>query len=88
MWWNKKLHEKLNTLEDKIDIILANQDLLDEMKLYMEEIREAHISFKIMDKFECYMKNVDKLNSMINEIKGCASMCRASLKESKTIQDS
>ena len=33
------------------------------------------------DKFDDYMKNVDKLNAMVNEIKGVASMSRANLQD-------
>ena len=39
---------------------------------------------KTLDKFEDYMKNVDKLNAMINEFKGCVAMSRAALNEKKS----
>jgi hypothetical protein len=88
MWWNKKAKERLDNLERKIDILLANQDHWDVITNTIEDIHVAHVSLKIMDKFEEYMKNVDKLNSMINELKGCASMVRASLKEKQTTPSS
>lgn len=38
--------------------------------------QRAKISMEISDKFEDYMKNVDKLNGMINEFKRLVSIVR------------
>jgi hypothetical protein len=46
-----------------------------------ESIEEVLIA--VCDKFEDYMKNVDKLNQMINEFKGLVSIVRG---ESKKVQ--
>lgn len=41
---------------------------------------------KTLDKFEDYMANVDKVNTMINEFKGCVSLARAALEERKDLE--
>lgn len=43
------------------------------------------IAQKTLDKFEDYMKNVEKVNVMINEFKGCVSMARGALGERKEL---
>ncbi len=45
--------------------------------------KEVELALQTLDKFEDYMKNVDKLNNMINEFKGCVSMARSALEERK-----
>jgi hypothetical protein len=46
----------------------------------IEDIKELLQEFFDND----YMKNVDKLNAMINEFKGCVAMSRAALNEKKS----
>lgn len=91
-----KLHEvltvlhsnsiKLINIEEKIDN-LPNCDAIDGLYDKLNEIlndecrlEKVNLCLQTLDKFEDYMKNVDKLNIMVNEIKGIASMTRASLK--------
>jgi uncharacterized protein YjgD (DUF1641 family) len=45
--------------------------------------RAVVLATKTLDKFDDYMKNVDKLNEMINEFKGCVSAARSALAERK-----
>lgn len=46
------------------------------------------IAVKNADKFEDYMKNVDKLNMMINEFKGLVSIVRGEVKAVQKQNDS
>jgi len=48
-----------------------------------ERLHSVALAEKTLDKFEEYMKNVDKLNGMINELKGCTSMARSAVIERK-----
>lgn len=41
--------------------------------------RQVQLAQTTLDKFEDYMKNVNVLNSMINEFKGCVSMARSAI---------
>jgi hypothetical protein len=71
----------INRLHDKLDALLSDAVIAGEVL----------VAEKTLDKFEDYMKNVDKFNAMINEFKGCVSMARASISEgtilSKTIDE-
>jgi len=49
------------------------------------DIADIKVSMEYLDKFGDYVKNVDKLNSMINEFKGCVAMSRASMSETKDL---
>jgi hypothetical protein len=64
-------------------------DRLDEIKdiVASDENRAKHVLLaeKTLDKFEDYMKNVDKFNSMVNEYKGCVSMARSAVAERKEL---
>lgn len=57
-------------LHDKLDKLL-------EVNRSEERMESANL---ICDKFEDYMKNVDKLNGMINEFKGLIAITRAGFK--------
>lgn len=59
-------HAPFNQLFDRIDKLTEVAQL--------EE--RAELAVKICDKFEDYMKNIDKLNSMINEFKGLVAIVR------------
>lgn len=72
-----------NTLEDEKDAIDRLHDKIDVLVNDEKRIAQVALAEKILDKFEDYMKNVDKLNGMINELKGCASMCRGAAIERK-----
>ncbi len=63
-----------NSLNDKINSLLSTQ----KAELRMD------FAIKMADKFEDYMKNVDKLNQMINEFKGLVSMVRGEAKVTQT----
>lgn len=63
----------INQIHDKLNVLVRNEDRRNEVRL-------AELT---LDKFEDYMKNVDKLSLMINEFKGCVSMSRGALSERK-----
>jgi len=65
--------DSLDYLHDQVKTLLEDKD----------RIKHVDVAIKIADKFEDYMKNVDKLNAMVNEIKGCASIARAALEKHK-----
>ena len=71
----------INRLHDKVDGLIKDANR-EEAVLLAE---------KTLDKFEDYMKNVDKFNAMINGFKGCVAMARSSIAEgnilSKTIDE-
>jgi hypothetical protein len=60
------ISEKLLDIHDKLDSLLNDDTRKDQVKL----------SEKTLDKFDDYMKNVDKLNVMINEFKGLVAIVR------------
>ena len=66
----------LERIHDKLNSLLSDKNRLTQVAL----------AEKTLDKFDDYMKNVDKLNSMINEFKGCVSLARAALEERKDIE--
>ena len=71
-------HEfSLNGMHDKLDYLISDADREERVQL----------ALKTLDKFDDYMKNVDKLNSMVNEFKGCVSVSRASLGDRKAMDD-
>ena len=67
--------DTIQRFHEKLNILLAD----DRIKLSNIE------NLKMVEKFEDYMKNIDKINSMINEFKGCVAMARASLHDMKQI---
>lgn len=68
-------YSSINRLHDKLNS-LVNDDRRRE---------EVELATKTLDKFEDYMKNVDKLNGLLNEFKGCVSMARGALEERKNV---
>lgn len=66
-------HSPFNKIHDKLTLLVEDENRLDQVALCT----------KTLDKFEDYMKNVDKLNALINEIKGVASVTRSMLDEKK-----
>ena len=58
--------------------------LLDKLNQLIEITRiedRAEVSLKTCEKVEDYMKNIDRLNSMINEFKGLVAIVRGQKKE-------
>jgi peptidoglycan hydrolase CwlO-like protein len=74
MWWNrgKEIQGELKHLNDRLDEIVE-----------LICMKDDSLTIKTMDKFEDYMKNVDKLNSLVNEFKGCVALARAEIAERK-----
>lgn len=70
-------NSSINRIHDKLNALMKGGELL----------KQAELSEKTLDKFEDYMKNVDKLNSMINEFKGCVAISRAAIAEKKEMDD-
>lgn len=68
--------ESIGRLHDKLNTLLTDG----------HRVAEVAIAQKTLDKFEDYMKNVDKLNEMINEFKGTVSLARAAIAERKEQQ--
>jgi hypothetical protein len=74
MWWNdlKDIKAALVVLEERFSFV---------------ERTMLNISLNInpesMEKLADYSQNIDRLNSMINEFKGCVAMSRAALEEGK-----
>lgn len=66
-------NSSINRIHDKLNMLLADE----------KRLQAAALAEKTMDKFEDYMKNVDKLNTMMNEFKGCVAMARACLQDKK-----
>ena len=89
----QRIEQTVNDIEDKIDFNICSDEpenlfnqIHDKLRtLTQDEKRQEQVRLAIrtLDKFEDYMKNVDKLNAMINEFKGCVSMARAAFEESK-----
>ncbi len=68
----------------KIDLIY------DRVGTLVNDLHRRHavvIAQHTLDKFNDYMKNFDKMNSMVNEFKGCVSIARASLEEKKVLEN-
>jgi prefoldin subunit 5 len=63
----EELQSSLERLHDKVNEIKKPLDL---------ELRAAR-AIEVLDKFDVYMKNIDKLNVMVNELKGHTSLVRA-----------
>lgn len=75
--WAETISCRLTDLQMKMDGVIQQQ----------EDIASLHLSLKTVDKFDDYMKNVDKLNVMINEFKGCVSLARSSIAERKQVEE-
>lgn len=69
--------EEFFSLHGKLDFLINDDGRL----------KNIVLAEKVRDKFDDYMKNVDKLNSMINELKGVAAMTRSELHDFKGCQD-
>jgi hypothetical protein len=88
---------KINeTIEDISEVLDTTQEYctLNRILEGIEELREPmrieerlKLATATMNKFDDYMKNVDKLNGMINEFKGYVGIARASLQEKKEMTE-
>lgn len=80
-----------DSILDTFDSIEASTPLgevhskLNHLIRYVDRDEKMRLDEQTMDKFDDYMRNVDKLNAMVNEFKGCVSMSRASLVDSKEL---
>ena len=95
MWWNdlKHIKEQVNKIEAILESCVMKDDIQDEINSFhdrlseiredIEDITKVSLTTKTMDRFDDYMKNVDKLNLMINEVKGVISLARAAIAERK-----
>lgn len=72
-FYSEEEHNPLNRIHDKLNSLIEDSD----------RQKAVLLAQKTLDKFEDYMKNVDKLNSMVNEFKGCISMARGVLHKDK-----
>ena len=77
IFFSEEEYSPFNNLDDKINKLLEVKKCENNMA----------ISIKIADKFENYMKNIDKLNQMINEFKGCVAIARSVLEERKKLNE-
>jgi hypothetical protein len=72
--WMDSICYRVTELQIKMDAVILAQDV--------------EVARKTLDTFNDYMKNIDKLNAMINEFKGCVSLARGSLEERKKVAHS
>lgn len=82
------IESQLDEIKEEItDEVIAGiegcQDKLNDILTDSKRQEAAQIAGKVLDKFEDYMKNVDKLNNLVNEMKGMVSVTRACLQEKK-----
>ncbi len=78
----RELLEELDLTEEFsfANSVKNNLDKLLETHRVEERMESAQ---KVADKFEDYMKNIDRLNVLVNEFKGVVAMSRAALQEKK-----
>jgi hypothetical protein len=98
MFWNdiKDVKIRLDEIEDLLRDRMPFDNLKEDMDIILDKvnsliidsrrIERVKIAEQTLDKFDDYMKNVDKLNSMINEFKGCVSMARSALAERAVLE--
>jgi hypothetical protein len=68
-------HSSVNRIHDKLDFLLEDSDRQESLV----------VARKTLDKFDDYMKNVDKLNILANEFKGCVALARSAIEERKEL---
>lgn len=73
--------------EDEYSSVNRIIDKLNELLNDEKRKEEVRLATTTLDKFEDYMKNVDKLNGMINEFKGCVSLARGAIAERKQLDE-
>ena len=72
----------INRIHEKLDELRYDQIRYDQRRC-----KQVSLAEKTLEKFEDYMKNVDKLHMMINEFKGCVSIARSALNERKQLDN-
>ena len=66
-------NSEIGQIQDQLNVLISDE----------KRLESVMIAGKVLDKFEDYMKNVDKLNNLVNEMKGMVSVTRACLQEKK-----
>lgn len=93
MWWNdiSDIKERLSKIEECYFHVYEIREDLDRIQDRLETLigddasqKRVNLAMVTLDRLADYMQNVDKLNVMINEFKGCVSIARASLPQKKT----
>lgn len=70
-------YSSINIINDKLNLLVSDKKREESVILVQ----------KTLDKFDDYMKNVDKINIMVNEFKGCVSMARGAISDKKEMDD-
>ena len=70
IFFSEDEYSPFNSLQDKINRLLDIHD-------YENRVDRA---IPILEKYENYMKNIDRLNTMVNELKGQVAILRANAK--------
>lgn len=91
--WMADISLRMANIENKQDYICqVTEDnyarMMDNLKRVVEEvegIQDSYMKEGTIEKFEDYMKNVDKLHTLVNEFKGCVSIARAAIEERKEL---
>lgn len=81
--WLFKLEKKIDATNSKFDHFVENastaESNLENIEHIIKVLKELISDTFDRDKLDEYMKNVDKFNAMVNEVKGVASMSRTNL---------
>ena len=80
-----ELEEEIEDFKDRFDRIF---DTISEIKKPLDlEVRSAR-AIEVLDKFDNYMKNLEKSNIMVNELKGQVALVRSSMLKTEKYQSS
>jgi hypothetical protein len=71
------VYSSINRINEKLNTLIEDVD----------RERAVVLAQKTIERFEDYMKNVDKLHTMINEFKGCVSIARAAIADKKEMDE-
>ena len=74
--YSEEEYSPINRLHDKLDVLVEDTD----------QKKEVSLAIQTLDKFEDYMKNIDKLNMLVNEFKGCVTLARGAIAERKQLE--
>lgn len=66
--------EEIKEINSRIDGLY---DLIKDIKKPLDLEHRVSKAVEVLDKFEDYMKNVDRLNLMVNELKGQVALVRS-----------
>lgn len=80
---NEILFEEMEEIKCSLDRL---HDNINEIKKPLDLENRAARAIEVLDKFEEYMKNIDKLNLMTNELKGQVSIIRAAMNKTEKYQ--